>query len=266
MTKNSIIIEEPSLEIIIKRIDERLAALNLSDRQASLRATGYPDAIREIRRFKRPSSKRLVQLAAALETTPDWLGGYVDHALGKVWLESTQSALPINGVAGLPRDIPVYGPTIEQEVGPVFTETVVEEGRSVTRKYENMAFAVGYNFDEPIDHARRPPRIALREDVYCILVQDDGLYPRFEIADIVYVDPRSRPAVGEYAAIRLTSEAVPGFFTGGVWTILVQIKNDSMLLHPYELAIFKPAIQFTLERSVITDIHRIIPWSELLSL
>ncbi|MFC3422605.1 hypothetical protein ACFOHO_10865 [Rhizorhabdus histidinilytica] len=150
-------IEEPPIELMIQRIDERLKVLGLTDRQASIRATGLPDAIREIRRFKRPGSKRMIQLAKALETTPDWLGGYVDHQRGKVWLESTESALPIYGVADLPRDIPVFAASVD-ETAPAFFKDIVEKEHSIEVKKRLYVMCFGYNFNDPIDFARRPPQ------------------------------------------------------------------------------------------------------------
>ena len=52
----------------------RLEALQTTERDASLKATGKPDAIRYIRsRRAMPSADRLAAIARALETSPEWL-------------------------------------------------------------------------------------------------------------------------------------------------------------------------------------------------
>ena len=64
------------IDILINRVAQRLLDLGISERAASIKATSKPDAIRYIRdRRSMPSAMRLEQLAAALETTSDWLLG-----------------------------------------------------------------------------------------------------------------------------------------------------------------------------------------------
>ena len=64
------------IDTLNSRIARRLEALGISERDASLKATGKPDAIRYIRkRGAMPSADRLAQLAKALETSPEWLLG-----------------------------------------------------------------------------------------------------------------------------------------------------------------------------------------------
>lgn len=64
------------IDVLIQRIALRLETLEMSERDASLRAVGKPDAIRYIRtRRAMPSAARLAALAEALQTTPEWLMG-----------------------------------------------------------------------------------------------------------------------------------------------------------------------------------------------
>lgn len=66
--------------ILIDRLDKRLAVLELSDRDASIRATGSPDLIRDIRRSKSRNMRtgNLSRLAEALECDPAYLTGEQD--------------------------------------------------------------------------------------------------------------------------------------------------------------------------------------------
>ena len=61
------------------RIAERLEALGLTERSASLEATGQPDALRFIRtRGTTPSATRLIKIAKVLQATPEYLTGETD--------------------------------------------------------------------------------------------------------------------------------------------------------------------------------------------
>jgi SOS-response transcriptional repressor LexA len=60
--------------MILRRIDERLAALSLSDRSASLASGAGPDLIRDWRRNPAlPRLDSLAALATPLQTRPEWL-------------------------------------------------------------------------------------------------------------------------------------------------------------------------------------------------
>lgn len=66
---------------LAERIAERLAILNITPRDASMRAVGQPDVIRNIaEKGAMPSAARLLKLAKVLETTVGWLIGETDNA------------------------------------------------------------------------------------------------------------------------------------------------------------------------------------------
>ena len=61
-------------DAILKRVDERLEALQMTQRSAEMKAFGKPDVIRNWRRkVVLPRIDTLMQLAPALETTVEWL-------------------------------------------------------------------------------------------------------------------------------------------------------------------------------------------------
>jgi hypothetical protein len=250
-------LEQPPIEKIIGRIDEKLRALGLSDREASIRATGYPDAIREIRRLKYPGGKRLIQLAKALDSTPDYIGGWVDHERGAVWLQTTQSALPRDGVQELPRDIPVFGIALDADLSHT--------------SYDGTAVPVEqimFDFSRPIDFARRPPRLQGREDVYALIVVGRSMFPRFREGDVLYVDPRAFPREGEDVVIRFKKEKEKT-------RRQVMIKEYAGNLPPRpsdddfawfdQFRQYTPPAVFHISRYDIEQ-HRVIPQGELLSL
>ena len=96
------------------RIAQRLETLGMSEREASLKAVGQPDAIRYIRdRQSMPAADRLMKIARALETTVGWLLGETDDiAFGggdedEVEIQQWDIAYGMGGGAYL--DLPVTG-------------------------------------------------------------------------------------------------------------------------------------------------------------
>lgn len=70
-----------AIDILVDRIAQRVDALGITERDASIKATGKPDALRYIRvRRAMPSADRLAAIAKALETTPEWLLGQAPGA------------------------------------------------------------------------------------------------------------------------------------------------------------------------------------------
>jgi hypothetical protein len=61
------------MDSIIERINERLSTLGLSEREASIAATGKPDSIRTIRRGAIPSVTTVDALARVLSVPIEWL-------------------------------------------------------------------------------------------------------------------------------------------------------------------------------------------------
>lgn len=79
---------------ILERVDERLKKLQMSARAASIRANGTPDIIRNwTAKDVLPRIDTLIQLARALDTTPEWLAfGAGEEASKSVPLISWVSA------------------------------------------------------------------------------------------------------------------------------------------------------------------------------
>lgn len=73
--KSSRFIASVTTETILARCAAALVVRGGSARQLSLRATGTPDAIREMQRGKMPSAARLLNIADDLGVTVEWLCG-----------------------------------------------------------------------------------------------------------------------------------------------------------------------------------------------
>ncbi len=232
----------PDIQDVLMIVDQRLKLLGLSDREASLKATGKPDAIREMRRGKWPSDRRLRQIAGALETTlehllnagPDYRGQYIQAHPASIIAQ-------MDGVEGLPRDVAVYGASsmlLGQNISP----------HKISLR-------------DPLRFACRPPVIRNRSDVFCVMMPDRSLHPRYDVGDELYVDPRRLPSPGDHVLVRYADD---GDASSSEWRIhvrrLTAFTPDAIVLGTYDGA--EPE---TLKPDAVWMMFRVFPWGELLA-
>lgn len=132
--------------VLAARIAERLQALGLSERKASLDATGQPDAIRFIRtRGTMPSASRLMKLAKTLEATPAYLTGRVETNDWEGERRVIQLAASIDENAtkqfSSGRVVPVVATNAMNDSGPLNRGDVSTDLTVYSFKEEILAFA-----------------------------------------------------------------------------------------------------------------------------
>lgn len=170
------------------RIQQRLDDLGLSERQASIQATGSDATIRMIRTGKSSSPRidTIAKLARVLQTTENWLlhgEGAAPSAVAVPLPERSElrpADVPVQTGAGLPKDVPVLGTAAGSELG-------------------NGAFQLSTDI---IDYVRRPPGLSGARDAYALYVEGDSMYPRYEAGDLVFVHPHRKPSPGDYVIIQ----------------------------------------------------------------
>jgi len=149
-------------------------------------------------------------------------------------LSRIEDAPPLRRFAG-PRDVPVLG-------------TAVGGGD------EDGDFRFN---GETIDMAPRPPGIANRKDVYALYVENDSMYPRFRPGVKLYVDPHRRPLAGDDVVLELhgaEGEAGKGFIK-----CLVKRTATKVIVEQ-----FNPPKQIEFDANQVKNLHRVIPYDELL--
>jgi hypothetical protein len=233
--------------ILTDRIDERLQAVGLTDRKASLDAVGKPDLIRNIRRGSEPGSTRLEALAARLGTTTDYLLGRTDVIAPPAAAPADGPTLP--SFRDLPKDMPVFGTAIGAEVA-YWSE---HDGEVAIEQTD-------LNTGEVIDYYRRPPALRDRRDVYVLYVAGDSMSPAHEPGSAVMVDPRRSPSIQDYVVVYLRDRSDE--FAAGV-LIKRLVKRSGTFI---ELEQFNPPAVFRLETKQYRDMHRVIPWPEALGI
>ncbi|WP_066723496.1 S24 family peptidase [Sphingomonas pituitosa] len=231
--------------ILIDRIDERLQALGLSDRKASLAATGKPDLIRDIRRGAHPLATRLASLASILETTTDYLQGRSDQPAGAVQNEGGIRSL-VPQPQDMIQDIPVYGTAMgsEHEYGDGFDGMVAIEQTDL-------------NMGEVVDRFRRPPALLHRRDIYGLYVTGESMSPAFESGAGIIVDPKKPPSIRDYVVVYLRDRVDSDNAAGVLIKRLVR-RSASYI----ELQQFNPPAIFRLDSRMYREVHRVMPWDE----
>jgi len=153
-------------------------------------------------------------------------------------------------IGDLPQDVPILGTTqganiwVKQEGGRIEVEkTLVER--------------------EPFGFVRRPPAFA-RRPVYALYVTGESMMRRFRPGDLVYVDARREPSVGDDVIVQLINDARADADPAEVQSVLVKtlVRRGADF---YELEQYNPEAVFRVEKSRVAAIHRIIPLAELMS-
>jgi len=223
---------------IAARAAELAVQRNLTEREASIDATGKPDLIRDMRRGRMPSGERLDALAATLNTTVDFL-------LGKV-----TSSVPPGGDADipidrLPQDVPVYGTALGADLQINDGDVVLHVERTIV-ELTDVAYYI-----------RRMPGIAGDREAYGLTVVGMSMAPRYEDGDPIYVSPRKQPAIGDYVVVQMNGEG-----SGEVISALVK-RLVGRTSEAYELEQFNPPMRFKVLRASVARIHRVVPPREL---
>lgn len=269
-------------EYIRTRIQERLDALNLKPRTASMMATGKPDAIRTIlKQGVIPSAERLNQIAEVLQTSAIYLIGATDDPtridnLQVVDPEDNRRAgsgpvaehsgrevgsgrydidhiRPISSLptrSDMPKDVPVYGTAIG-------TSQDIEA-------LENGAIAVeqtSLNTGEVIDYLRRPPGLANSRRAYGLYVAGFSMEPAYEPGTVIIVDPSRPPSVQDYVVVYMRGQDDDDA-EGRVSSVMLKrlVRRSSTYV---ELEQYNPPARFRVDATRVAQMHRVLPLAEI---
>lgn len=236
-------------ETFIERVEQKLAEEGISDRAFSLRVTGKPDFMRDIKRRRHlPSTANLERAAEVLGVTTDWLVGRASNP------ELVQSEVALHDRHTAFRGFQPEGPGIplvgtgdcaDLEVNTAGGEPIVVERASFDPDYH-------------VRYIARPPALRGAMDIYAIYFHGESMLPRFEPGEVGIVDPRRPVTNGDYVVVQLTNGT-----EDEVASVLVKrlVRQSSAEL---VLEQFNPAMTFSLPKSMVKRVHRIVPQTELL--
>ncbi|MGX7896866.1 S24 family peptidase [Tsuneonella sp. HG222] len=242
--------EQSTDEIMRERLQALLDRRGLSPRALSLAIDANHSYVSQLLngRGGSPSAARLARLAAELGTTTEYLTGATDSpdqvrsevSLGDARLDWRGSSPDLPG-------IPLVGTGDCADI-----ELSAEGGEMVA--IERSTF-------DPDYHVRliaRPPALAGARDIYAIYFHGESMEPRFEAGEIGIVDPGRPVRSGDYVVVQLREN-------GGKEVTSVLVKR---LLRTtgdvYHLEQFNPRLAFTVPKSRVARIHRIMRQTDFL--
>ena len=210
-------------QALIDRINQRLAALGLKPRTASLRAGLGADAIRSIQRGKSqyPRTDTLAKLAPVLGTTLE----YLSTGTGLAELSAAQAAYGGVGVHGIP--VPIDGKSTKDghDLGQQKAENypkgdaIVGDSASAQalKMYPAPEFgardlpvrgvaaagtdALFITNGEPHDWLLRPAVLIGVNEAYAVIAAGSSMEPRYFDGEVVFVHPGRRVAPGRHTFV-----------------------------------------------------------------
>jgi transcriptional regulator with XRE-family HTH domain len=240
---------------LMQRIEERRIALAISDRELSLRVTGKPDFLRDMkRRGHMPTAEHLHRTAEELGVSVDWL------------LHQTSNPNPVHSEVTLAeRHIPWNGPPRNAEPIPLVGTGDCAD-LAVCSESGQMVDVHRSSFD-PDFHVRyiaRPPALGAARDLYAIYFHGTSMSPRFEPGEVGIVDPRRPVNAGDYVLVQLRDADADA--TGGDDAVTSVLVKRLVRQSAAEVVLeqFNPPLAFALPRRQVARLHRILPQTELL--
>ena len=212
---------------LVDRIDERLAALGMSARAASLAAGGSADLIRSLKNgsTRSPRAETLIRLASVLETTPDWLlGADSTPAPGKRMKEDQASTrTPI-------KQLPIHGLAAGSFTG---------------------SFSMSH---DPVEWIACPSGLANVKDAYGLIVTGSSMEPAFFPGDYVFINPNRPPRLGDHVVIQEARE-------GGIVTTIARFERvtESHVI----VSKYNPLSQIKIDRKAVLMVHRVMTVREI---
>jgi hypothetical protein len=157
---------------------------------------------------------------------------------------NARPAPPMEGATDrrMRRDVPIYGTALGAPK--------IIDGEAIEQTMLNSG--------EVVDYAKRPVILDGRSDVYGLYVQGSSMSPRHYEGETVYVDPRRTPKIGDDVVVYLTEDGE----RDGCALIKRLVRTTANYV---ELEQFTPAKIFRIDRGRVSKVHRVIPWSELIS-
>jgi phage repressor protein C with HTH and peptisase S24 domain len=169
--------------LLIQRINQRLAEVGKSAQRISIDATGAKDTLRKILdgTTKNPRLDTLQKIAAALDTTVEWLtsGAHKIEAPAPAPSELAPAAVDGPKQWIMPNDIPVRG--------------------TAAGSLLRGAFQLS---SDAIDYVRRPPALMGAKDIYALYVEGVSMEPQYFQGDLIYVHPHKPPRFGDVVVIQ----------------------------------------------------------------
>ncbi len=249
------------LDKLINRIAERLVTIGMSERAASVEATGKPDALRYIRtRRAMPGLKRLVQIARTLKTTPDYLLGLSNDPDPTPDQQVTLLAFDLMADSAI-EDIENQKRAGVSAENPIFNSSalVVEHFASIDG---DDIQAQLYSFKSKFLGFFALPAWMEFRDYSAFICGDGALLPKFKKGDLIVYSTKQPPSKGDYAVFHMRKSSHPEDRPGLAFFVreVLAEDNDSFLVRQH-----RPSATFRLRKDDLDAVHRVITIEDILT-
>lgn len=236
------------MAMVRARLAEELERPGQTARGLSLRAGLGPDAIRDIMRGK----SKTIELSTltALSTVVGFNASDFVTAPAQPITPKSPADLKLD-IYNWPKDIPVSGTALGASL------QFQSDGRL------EMVEQTEISHSDPIDFVRRPPALINSKATYALYVVGSSMEPRYQQSELIYVDPRRPPAIGDHVVVQLRDGSGHDGEEQVVSALVKKLVRRSST--DLELEQYNPPMTFTVPLSQVKQVHRVVPWGELFS-
>lgn len=224
---------------LVRRLRERIGALNTNATAVSLSISDNKDLLRDILsgRTRNPRADTLRKIADALQTTVDWLmegdgEGPAPALADRPSSNVRMTHIKAPALATLSRDVPVMG-TAAGSLGGAF-------------QFEGGV----------VDYVARPPALAGAKNVYGMYVEGSSMVPEHNPGDLRFVHPDRKPNIGD--SVIITAKYSENGAYESFIKRLVKRTGDKVIVEQLNP---KATIEFDLR--FVASIHKVLTMNDL---
>ena len=243
---------ETSFEEVMARIERKLDQHGMTEREASLKAVGKPDMIRDMKRRRGlPTSERLARLAHLLGTTSDWLlhGGMEGPILDRSRLNPDGTLKSEDPGAGT-RASDIRGAW----AAPEPHRPVPLIGTAFGGEWDADIEMSELRLSEVLDYLGRPPELQTDPDSYALEIVGESMAPRFEPGERAFVSPLSPVRIGDDVVVQLRAKG-PAQSDRVKLALIKRLTRRSPTF--LELRQFNPDRTFQVPVEQVAAVHRV---------
>ena len=243
---------EAGFDDVMARIERKLDQHGMTEREASLKAVGKPDLIRDMKRRRGlPTSERLDRLARLLGTTTDWLlhGGMEGPILDRAMLNPDGTVRSEAARAGA-----IASDIRSTWAGAEPHKPVPLIGSAFGGEWETEIEMTELRFSEVLDYLARPPILQMDPDSYALEIVGESMAPRFEPGERAFVSPLSPVRIGDDVVVQLANADHQSAADVRIALIKRLTKRSPECL---ELRQFNPDRTFLLPVERVSTVHRV---------
>jgi SOS-response transcriptional repressor LexA len=243
---------ETSFDEVMARIERKLDQHGMTEREASLKAVGKPDMIRDMKRRRGlPTSERLARLAYLLGTTSDWLihGGMEGPILDRSRLNPDGTLKSEDPGAGT-RASDIRGAW----AAPEPHRPVPLIGTAFGGEWDADIEMSELRLSEVLDYLGRPPELQTDPDSYALEIVGESMAPRFEPGERAFVSPLSPVRIGDDVVVQLMAKG-PAQSDRVKLALIKRLTRRSPTF--LELRQFNPDRTFQVPVEQVAAVHRV---------